>query len=180
MPDYTKKTERPWGHFRLLDQGPGFAAKALLVKGEQRLSMQLHRLRAERWTVAMGNAIATVKGVKHALAVGDTIFIPVGVPHRLANPAKEPLVVIEVQFGECSELDLVRIEDDYGRAKLATGGIIHGPLPVLGHESGPEHVIPLDGIMHGPIETVITMNGRKEVIRLEKGEAFVPLKEPLK
>ncbi len=143
MPDYSTKTVRPWGHFRLLDQGPGFVAKALLVKGEQRLSMQTHSLRAERWTVAMGNAIATVRGVKHALAVGDTIFIPIGVPHRLANPKKETLVVIEVQFGECREDDIVRVDDDYGRAKMATGGIIRGPMPVLGHESGHEHIIPL-------------------------------------
>ncbi len=116
MPDYSTKTVRPWGHFRLLDQGPGFAAKVLLVKGEQRLSMQTHSLRAERWTVAMGNAIATVRGVKHALAVDDTIFIPIGVPHRLANIANEPLVVIEVQLGECLEDDIIRLEDMYGRA----------------------------------------------------------------
>lgn len=136
--DYTTKTVRPWGHFRMLDQGPGFLAKAILVKGGERTSLQTHRLRAERWTVAMGNAVATVRGVKHALAVGDTIFVPVGVPHRLANIAKEPLVVIEVQIGECSEEDIVRIDDD-----LATGGIITGPLPVLGNETGHEHIIPL-------------------------------------
>ena len=143
MTDYTTKTVRPWGHFRFLDQGPGFLAKAMLVKGGQRTSLQLHRLRAERWTVAMGNAIATVEGVKHALAVGDTIFVPIGAPHRLANIAKEPLVMIEVQIGECREDDLVRVEDDYGRVKLATSGVITGPLPALGHETGPEHIIPL-------------------------------------
>ncbi len=143
MTDYTTKTARPWGHFRMLDTGPGFVVKALLVKGEQRLSMQLHRLRSERWTVAMGNAVATVRGVKHALEVGETIFIPVGAPHRLANRAKEPLVVIEVQIGECREEDIVRVDDDYGRANLATGGIITGPVPVFGHETDHEHIIPL-------------------------------------
>ena len=141
--DCTTKTVRPWGHFRMLDQGPGFLAKALLVKGGQRTSLQTHRLRAERWTVAMGSAVATVRGMKHALAVGEAIFVPVGAPHRLANIAKDPLVVIEVQIGECQELDIERLEDDYGRAKLETCGIIRGPLPVLGHESGHEHIIPL-------------------------------------
>jgi len=114
-PDYVTKTPRPWGYFRLLDQGPGFSVKALFVKGEQRLSLQRHAHRAERWTVAMGHAVATVHGVKHALAPGDSIRIPVGAAHRLANPAKESLVVIEVQVGECDELDIIRISDDYGR-----------------------------------------------------------------
>ena len=121
VPDYATKIIRPWGHFRRLDQCPGFAVKALLVKGEQRLSLQRHQHRAERWTVAMGYAIATVSGIKYSLTPGQTIFIPVGAPHRLANPAKEPLVVIEVWFGDrLDELDIVRLEDDYGREKTKT------------------------------------------------------------
>lgn len=128
MPDYVTKTVRPWGHFRLLDQGPGFLAKALLVKPKQRLSLQRHAHRAERWTVAMGHGVASVAGVKHALAPGDTLFIPVGVEHRLENKASEPLVVIEVQIGECSETDIERVADDYGRVKLATGGVISNPV----------------------------------------------------
>ena len=118
VPDYVTKTIRPWGHFRRLDQGPGFAVKAILVKGEQRLSLQKHRHRAERWTVATGRALATVNGVKYALAPGETVFVPVGAPHRLANPAKEPLVVIEVWIGDrLEEGDIERLADDYGREK---------------------------------------------------------------
>jgi mannose-6-phosphate isomerase-like protein (cupin superfamily) len=144
-PDYSTKTVRPWGHFRHLDQGPGFVAKAILVKGEQRLSLQRHQHRAETWTVAMGVAIATVNGVKHALSAGESIRIPLGATHRLTNPAKEPLVIIEVWIGaDLREDDIERLEDDYGREKpFLTGGVITGAPSALIGIDNPEVVIPL-------------------------------------
>lgn len=132
VPDYATKTIRPWGHFRRLDQGPGFAVKALLVKGEQRLSLQRHEHRAERWTVAMGLAVATVNGVKYALNAGETIFVPRGAPHRLANPAKEPLVVIEVWIGDVlDEADIERLADDYSRIDSKTSDIVELKEPLV-------------------------------------------------
>ncbi|MBS3927773.1 MAG: phosphomannose isomerase type II C-terminal cupin domain [Sphingomonadales bacterium] len=149
-PDYTTKTTRPWGHFRLLDQGPGFIVKAMLVKGEQRLSLQRHTHREERWTVAMGNAVATVSGVKHALAAGDSVVIPRGAAHRLANPAKEPLMVVEVWLGnDLREDDIERLEDDYGRVEFAKGGVISGPPKDIKIGNGEkEHVVPLKETKH--------------------------------
>ncbi len=151
MPDYETKHARPWGHFRLLDQGPGFVAKAILVKGEQRTSLQRHAHRAETWTVAMGTAIATLNGVKTALNVGETIRIPVGAAHRLANPAKEPLVVIEVWIGaDLREDDIERLADDYGRVPLPDCGVVaSSSAPTLIGDGNNERFIPLSDIKIG-------------------------------
>ena len=107
---------RPWGHYKVLDHGPGFLVKALLVKGKQRLSLQRHQHRDEQWTVAMGIAVASVNGQKVELRPGQTLHIPRGAAHRIANPAEAPMVFIEVQTGEdLREDDIERLEDDYGR-----------------------------------------------------------------
>ena len=138
--DYATKHERPWGHFRLLDQGPGFVVKALLVKGEQRLSFQRHVKRAETWTGAMGTARVSIGGVKRELRPGEAVHIPPGVEHRLENCGREPVVVIEVQIGDCDELDITRVSDDYGRTDRPTpdgGHLSRTNTPYPGRDAGP-------------------------------------------
>src|SRR3990167_10241336 len=125
---YAEKHHRPWGHFKCMDRGTGFVAKAMLINGGQRLSRQSHAKRAETWTCAMGVVTAAVGGKKFELRPGDTIHVPVDTPHRIINRDTEPAVVIEVQIGECDEADIVRFEDDYGRATPAADGAVIVPL----------------------------------------------------
>ena len=110
-----KYDERPWGRWNILDEGTGFAVKRLTVKPGHRLSLQFHYHRSENWVVAKGKAIVTAGDKVMTLKEGEHIFIPKEAVHRLENKGIEDLIIIEVQNGECSEDDLVRIEDDYGR-----------------------------------------------------------------
>lgn len=141
---YAEKHARPWGHYRVLDQGPGFLVKAILVKPRSKLSLQTHALREEAWTGAMGTARVSVGGVKMLLRPGETVRIPVGVEHRLENPGDEPVVVVEVAVGaEIREDDIVRLVDDYGRA-TPDGGVVAGsPSAYIGPDN-PERVVPLE------------------------------------
>lgn len=108
---------RPWGRYQVLDEGPGYKVKRIEVLGGKRLSYQKHASRAEHWVVVGGQAEVTLDGSRHALGPGDTIDIPAGAAHRIANPADAMLVFIEVQRGGyLGEDDIVRLEDDYGRA----------------------------------------------------------------
>lgn len=140
---YAEKHPRPWGHFKFLDVGPGFAAKALLVKGGQRTSLQRHAKRSETWTVAMGRLTVAIGGRKFDLGPGDSAFVPVGAEHRISNVGVEPAVLIEVQIGACDEADIVRLEDDYGRTAPAEGGMITKPVNALIGEDGCALVVPL-------------------------------------
>ena len=109
--------ERPWGSWHILDTGAGFQVKRLVVKPGARLSLQSHEYRAEHWTVTAGTAECTVDHVVKTLAVGESIDIPIGARHRLANPGDTELMIIEVQLGSYTgEDDIIRHEDDYGRA----------------------------------------------------------------
>ena len=107
---------RPWGHYEDIDAAPGFRAKRLVVDPGQKLSKQLHNRRAEHWVVVAGTA--TVLRGEDELTVheNESIYIPVGTVHSLANKGSEPLKVIEVQTGDyLEEDDIVRFEDLYGR-----------------------------------------------------------------
>ena len=107
---------RPWGSFSVIDAGPGFKVKRISVAPGQRLSLQFHHFRAETWMVAAGCATVTVGEQTLDLTVGQTIHIPVGVHHRLANTGSETMELIELQFGaRLEEADIVRLEDSYGR-----------------------------------------------------------------
>lgn len=149
---YAERHERPWGHFRLLDAGPGFVVKALLVKGRQRLSLQRHARRDEQWVVAMGAGTAVLGDMKIALKVGDSLRVPRGATHRLINPGVEPMVIVEVQTGEPDEDDIERLEDDYGRKSPALppdaspaldGGVVAGaPAATVGPDN-PELIVPI-------------------------------------
>ena len=111
------KDTRPWGSWEILTETPGYKVKRIIVLPGKRLSYQRHAKRREIWTVAEGAGMATVEGRPVELCAGQTIEIPVGAAHRMANPGKSDLVFIEVQLGSYfGEDDIVRLEDDYGRA----------------------------------------------------------------
>ena len=108
---------RPWGAFVVLDDGPLGKVKRITVDPGQRLSYQRHHRRAEHWFVVAGTAVVTLDGVDHEVGVGEAIDIPLGAAHRVRNPGDELLVFVEVQQGDYfGEDDIVRLDDDYGRA----------------------------------------------------------------
>ena len=108
---------RPWGWYEGVDAGERFQVKRIMVKPEQRLSLQLHHHRAEHWIVVSGTARVTHDGEELLVTENQSTFIPLGTAHRLENPGKIPLHLIEVQSGSyLGEDDIVRLQDDYRRA----------------------------------------------------------------
>ncbi len=111
------RTERPWGRYRVVDRGPGFQVKRLVVRPGERLSLQRHRHRDEHWVVVGGRGWATIGEERRALFAGDHLLVPRRVPHCLENDGAEELTLVEVQVGDyLGEDDIERIEDPYGRA----------------------------------------------------------------
>jgi mannose-1-phosphate guanylyltransferase/mannose-6-phosphate isomerase len=107
---------RPWGSYTLLDSSPGHKIKNITVLSDHKLSLQLHYHRSEHWVVVKGMACVEVNGNKCFLRPGESTFIRAGEKHRLSNPGKVPLEIIEVQLGELvDEGDIVRFDDVYGR-----------------------------------------------------------------
>jgi mannose-1-phosphate guanylyltransferase/mannose-6-phosphate isomerase len=107
---------RPWGSYVSIDSGPGFQVKRIVVNPGAKLSLQLHHKRSEHWVVVSGQAVVTVGEKTFPLHEGGSTFIPVETRHRLENPGKTPLQLIEVQYGAyLGEDDIVRFEDIYGR-----------------------------------------------------------------
>jgi mannose-6-phosphate isomerase len=108
--------ERPWGNFRVLDEGSTYKVKRIEVLPQKRLSYQKHTHRAEHWMVVAGEAKVTLEGREVTLTLGQTIDIPVGAAHRIENTAGEKLIFIEIQRGSyLGEDDIQRLQDDYGR-----------------------------------------------------------------
>jgi len=108
---------RPWGGFQILEEGAGYKVKRLVVEPGQRLSLQRHRFRAEHWVVIAGAPRVVIRGRARRLRTRATVTIPKGAWHRIENPAGVPAVIIEVQHGPyLGEDDIIRREDDYGRA----------------------------------------------------------------
>lgn len=108
---------RPWGWYEGVDAGDRFQVKRIMVKPGQRLSLQLHHHRAEHWIVVSGTARVTRDGEEVLVTENQSTFIPLGTAHRLENPGKIPLHLIEVQSGSyLGEDDIVRLQDDYRRA----------------------------------------------------------------
>jgi len=107
---------RPWGSYTLLEVSPGHKIKNITVLPDHKLSLQLHYHRSEHWVVVKGMACVEVNGKKFFLRPGESTFISSGGKHRLSNPGKVPLEIIEVQLGELvDEEDIVRFDDVYGR-----------------------------------------------------------------
>ena len=111
-----KRGYRPWGYYETLDLGTRYQVKRIVVKQGGKLSLQKHFHRAETWTVVSGAAMVEVDGVKKLLSENESIYLPLGCIHRLENPGRLPLVLIEVQCGPyLGEDDIVRFEDVYAR-----------------------------------------------------------------
>jgi mannose-6-phosphate isomerase len=109
---------RPWGTYTVLDEGNTFKVKRIEVLAGKRLSYQKHSQRAEHWFVVAGTAKVTLDGREIMVTAGEAIDIPVGSAHRVENPANDELVFIEVQRGNyLGEDDIVRLQDDFGRAE---------------------------------------------------------------
>jgi mannose-1-phosphate guanylyltransferase/mannose-6-phosphate isomerase len=112
-----RRVHRPWGWYESVDQGPRFQVKRILVKPGARLSLQMHHHRAEHWIVVSGTAEVTNGTEVTVMSENQSTYIPLGQTHRLANPGKVPLEIIEVQSGSyLGEDDIVRFEDSYGRS----------------------------------------------------------------
>jgi len=108
---------RPWGWYESIDNGDRFQVKRIMVKPGAKLSLQMHHHRAEHWVVVSGTAVVSRDGVDEVLSENESTYIPIGVKHRLENPGKLPLHLIEVQSGGyLGEDDIVRFEDTYGRS----------------------------------------------------------------
>ena len=111
-----RKVHRPWGWYDSIDNGPRHQVKRIMVKPGASLSLQMHHHRAEHWIVVSGTAEVTNGGKVIMLTENQSTYIPLGQTHRLANPGKVPLEIIEVQSGSyLGEDDIVRFEDTYGR-----------------------------------------------------------------
>jgi len=107
---------RPWGSYTVLENGDRYRVKRLTLLPGRRLSLQRHYNRSEHWVVVRGTARIIVDGEERVLRPGESTFIPIGSVHRLENPGKIDLEVIEVQIGEyLGEDDIERLEDDYKR-----------------------------------------------------------------
>ncbi|MBA0394977.1 mannose-1-phosphate guanylyltransferase/mannose-6-phosphate isomerase [Stenotrophomonas maltophilia] len=111
-----RKVYRPWGAYDSIDNGARFQVKRITVKPGATLSLQMHHHRAEHWIVVSGTAEVTRGDEVILLSENQSTYIPLGVTHRLKNPGKLPLELIEVQSGSyLGEDDIVRFEDQYGR-----------------------------------------------------------------
>lgn len=109
---------RPWGSYETIALAEGFQVKRIIVKPGQKLSLQMHHHRAEHWIVVKGTARVTCGEKVFLLSEDQSTYIPLGEKHRLENPGKTPLELIEVQSGSyLGEDDIVRFDDVYGRAK---------------------------------------------------------------
>jgi mannose-1-phosphate guanylyltransferase / mannose-6-phosphate isomerase len=111
------RSYRPWGLYDSLDAGDRFQVKRIVVKPKAKLSLQRHYHRAEHWVVVRGTAESTIGEATQIVHENESIFIPIGAVHRLANPGLIPLEVIEVQTGSyLGEDDIVRYDDIYNRS----------------------------------------------------------------
>jgi mannose-1-phosphate guanylyltransferase/mannose-6-phosphate isomerase len=107
---------RPWGSYDSIDNGERFQVKRLSVKPGGVLSLQMHHHRAEHWIVVQGTARITCNEKTFLLSENESTYIPIGASHRIENPGKVPLHIVEVQSGSyLGEDDIVRFEDNYGR-----------------------------------------------------------------
>jgi len=132
--DAHRKVRRPWGFYDSIDHGDRFQVKRIVVTPGAKLSLQLHHHRAEHWIVVRGTALVTRGDEQFLLTENESTYIPLGVRHRLENPGKVPLEIIEVQSGSyLGEDDIVRFDDTYGRCEQA-----HDPKQLQG--AGPLQV----------------------------------------
>ena len=112
------KIYRPWGHYLSIVEESRWQVKLIFVKPGEKLSLQMHHHRSEHWIVVDGTAEVEINNKRELLSENQSTYIPLGSTHRLINPGKIPLILIEVQSGSyVGEDDIVRIQDIYGRSK---------------------------------------------------------------
>ncbi|SVC46823.1 uncharacterized protein METZ01_LOCUS299677, partial [marine metagenome] len=122
LEEYSEATEstfeiRPWGNYTILQIEANYQVKRIEVHPGESLSLQSHNHRSEHWTIVSGTAQVQVDETSKTLIRNQSIEIPKGSKHRLANPGEHPLVIVEVQIGDnLDEGDIIRYEDKYGRA----------------------------------------------------------------
>lgn len=114
--DENRTMYRPWGRYTILAEGEGYKVKRITINPGAKLSLQLHYHRSEHWTVISGTGKLTLDDKEVFFRENESTYIPIGVRHRLENPGKLPLSIIEVQNGKyLGEDDIVRFDDVYGR-----------------------------------------------------------------
>jgi mannose-1-phosphate guanylyltransferase/mannose-6-phosphate isomerase len=112
-----RRVNRPWGSYECIDSSERFQVKHITVHPGASLSLQMHHHRAEHWVIVKGTAKVTRGEETFTLSENESTYIPLGVNHRLENPGKIPLEIIEVQSGSyLGEDDIVRFDDHYGRS----------------------------------------------------------------
>jgi mannose-6-phosphate isomerase-like protein (cupin superfamily) len=110
-----RKDTRPWGSYEVLLDEENVKVKKIVVKPFERLSLQLHRGRDEKWVIVQGLGLMHHNGEEYTVKEGHVVEILKYQTHRIENVSEQPLVFIEVQTGDCQEDDIIRIEDSYGR-----------------------------------------------------------------
>lgn len=114
--DLPTTVHRPWGSYTVLGEGPGYKMKKIVVTPGEQLSLQMHYHRSEHWIVTAGSAQVMIGDVEQMVHENESVFIPMSTKHRLKNPGRIPLEIIEVQNGKyLEEDDIVRFDDIYGR-----------------------------------------------------------------
>lgn len=112
MNDKELVCERSWGTWEVLQEGARFKVKSLLIQPGQQTSLQRHLHRSEHWVVVEGTALITVGNSKQVLTENQGICIELGEVHRISNPGRIPLMIVEVQWGSyCGEDDIIRLGD---------------------------------------------------------------------
>jgi mannose-1-phosphate guanylyltransferase/mannose-6-phosphate isomerase len=107
---------RPWGSYTVLEEGLRYKIKRIVVNPAAKLSLQMHHHRSEHWVVVKGTAKVTIAEKESVVHENESVYVPKSTMHRLENPGKVPLEIIEVQSGEyVGEDDILRAEDSYGR-----------------------------------------------------------------
>ncbi len=108
--------DRPWGNFKILYQEEKLKIKRIIVRPGMRLSLQSHRHRSENWVIIQGTALVTLDGKDIPCTANQSLFIPAGAKHRMANQGKDEVIFIEVQTGSyLGEDDIIRYQDDFHR-----------------------------------------------------------------
>ena len=110
------KVERPWGWYEVIDEGDRYKTKNIEVNPGERLSLQYHYHRSEHWVVVTGTAFVRVGDTEKLLFQNESIYVPPTAKHRLSNPGRVPLRIVEVQCGTyLEEDDIIRLDDEYNR-----------------------------------------------------------------
>ncbi|HWQ47517.1 MAG TPA: phosphomannose isomerase type II C-terminal cupin domain [Methanosarcina sp.] len=113
---YKNESERPWGHYEVLMEKPGYKVKSLTILSQGEISLQRHAHRNEHWYIVSGKGIVTKNESNIRVLPGDSVDIPVNEVHRVKNIYNENLIFIEIALGDyLGEDDIVRLEDKYGR-----------------------------------------------------------------